>query len=242
MISKCAVGFTCIAVHAGLAGGAVILDWTPSGQNTGDFTASTQASGLEVVSPGGDDEYAKATGLNYATAYPSGTNASWSANDINLSGFGTGTGTGFVANTTEADAVADDDFLTYTVRSTVGTLSISEISFDVWRNGTASPSTFSIRYAVNGGAFASAGSPTSVSSSGVSGGDPTLASVTATGLNIQAPQNQNVEIRLYGWGSTSNAGNVHVVSGALDGVVPEPALASALPLTAIVFARRRRSA
>lgn len=264
-----AVALVCFALPASAA---TIINWAPDGNNTGDITVTgtsksgrslSQDTSVSVVrfsrvgatdfigSNGIDgntdqDDYQEGT-LGGTTPYGSGNAVAdgWATNDINAAGFDA---------TTKADALANGDFLSL-VLSTTEAWTITDLSFELWRNGAGAPDQYAIYYRVAADAtgsdasatgFIQAGTDFAVTGSGYNNAtqSPTqLVTLTASGLNIDfgsLPANSQIQLRLYGFGVGNGLGGTHITGGTVLGVVPEPATVALLSLASLTLLAQRR--
>ena len=138
------------------SGAAVLADWTFTGNNPADHTENENASGVVVA-----DAATYVTTLAGVTStdlvgsgtalFSNGTagGAPVYQNEINVRGFGNATG-GYE----------------FTLTPTSGTINITGISIDLWRNGAGAPDTMIFEANVDGGGFAAFGSSSVESNTG----------------------------------------------------------------------------
>ena len=127
--------------------------------------------------------------------------------------------------TTLADAIAADDYLTYTVQPIAGIeMDVREVSFELWRNGENAADSYAIMTSLDG---FTAGNElgqlgpvvkndgSSADPSDLIGFDARTDFTVDTGGGVWT--SDPVEVRLYGWGANQPAGNTHITGAAMTG-------------------------
>jgi len=207
------------------SGPDLLVRWAPSGYNDGELKTSgidvpgntlTIDSAVSFVDQGSGAEYLLGSGVSHHTAFPP-VSVEWQTYDISIKGWPT-------TNNDKADAITDDNCIIYAITAE-DDLNISELSYNLYLNGSGSPRKYAITYSIDGSPIAQAGSDVDVGS--VSGGDGenpnAIHSVVATGLDLSVPAGQVFEARLYAWidhvGTPAGSANMHLVGGAIRGAV-----------------------
>jgi len=177
------------SINEGVVVDAIDFDFT----GIQDDAPLTQTSNL-------NDALQVVSGLDFGSGL-NPRNAANAGNEFNVAGFTT------LQSFDAANAV--DDYLAFTVAPVEGlAIQLQDASFEVRRNGDAAPTQFRMFNSITG--FNGFADGRFFSSS-----DTSRTTFTANFTNT-APTADPVEIRLYGWASTSEFGNLRVTSVSLD--------------------------
>jgi hypothetical protein len=119
--------------------------------------------------------------------------------------------------TSLADAIANKDYITFTVNPSAGAGFIpSNVNFSLWRDNADSAKNFALFSSVGG--FSAGAALVNVGPFATTGsGSPVLLSANVPSTDVQSGP---VEFRLYAWGAAhsgvpSTTGNIHLTSAAL---------------------------
>ena len=111
-----------------------------------------------------------------------------------------------------AQAITNDDYLTFSVNSVAGAGVIpSSVSFQLWRNGGTAAQNFAILSSVGGFTSGAALAQATYVDTGIASQHTLSASIPAVTNALTGP----IEYRLYAWGATAATGSTHVNAASL---------------------------
>jgi arylsulfatase A-like enzyme len=114
--------------------------------------------------------------------------------------------------TSLAEAIADGDYVTFTVKPVDGAGVIpNSVSFNLWRNGGAGAKNFAILSSIDGFTSAAALVQATYTDTGVSHTHTLSANIPAVADALSGP----IEYRLYSWGANAATGNTHFNAASL---------------------------
>lgn len=219
-----------IDIQGSVGSGGEFADYS-SLTNIGDaFGPSTVVDGSMTLSADGELPVSWSTGQSGGTTYVAGSEINYQLGTV---------------NSVSGAAFANDAYISIFLSSAGSAFDWNSVSVSLWRNGGGAPSTFQWAYSAddNWNALDFLGSPTTVSTTGATGGVPNqIATISFSAADI-ATSITSGEVRLYSWGNSSANGNTHLINvEAGYTAVPEPGL-TALLLGAtgcLMWMRRKR--
>ena len=193
--------YNAATIAPGRADGLPALPQPKTGVNTGTVTAiDFQFVGQDV------DPMTNTSALNENVELVQGfslggglnfRNAADAGNEFNVTGF-SGAGSDL------ADAIASDDYLSFTLAPVFGVeMDIESISVNLWRNGSGAAESYAILTSQDGFTDADALAQATYNDDGIA--NQHLLTANRTGGGTTDP----VEVRIYGWGQSGNFGNTH---------------------------------
>ena len=213
----------CICALSISAQAATLVSWDFTGNNPLDHAQNDNAVGVVVA-----DQATYATTLSGVTSTSLlGAGSLIFSNGVN----------GLDGNVDEINVQAVSAagwLMEFSLDAGLGTIDITDISIELWRNGGGAPDTMAWQISTDGGSnFMAFGSASAAPSTG-------LAS-QATHTFTDSVSASNVVLR---FAPTSNSGNLHITSIDVEGsytAVPEPSSAALLGLggLALILHRRR---
>lgn len=163
-----------------------------------DFTGVQDGAPLLAIAAGSSDELSLVAGLDLGAGVQPKDDATNAGDEFNVSGWSTGS--------TLATAIADEDFLTFTVQSTPGlAMVLDSVEFNVWRHGVNAPTDFAVMSSLDGFTPGAEAGALSIGDFG-SENQHRVVGVFDSSEATQEP----IEFRLYGWKANQPAGNTHV--------------------------------
>jgi arylsulfatase A-like enzyme len=147
-----------------------------------------------------------AHGLDYGPSVGPrwGAGGSDAGNELNLIGH---------TSSSLAQAITNGDYITFTVNPVTGAGVIpTNVSFQLWRNGTSAATNFAILSSVGGFSSGAALAQAAYSDTGIAAQHTLAASIPAVTDALTGP----IEYRLYGWGATATTGGTHINATSLS--------------------------
>lgn len=227
----------CSALIVGLsvnAGGAVLLQWTPDGFNTGVITASIQDSSLAIVQQSGND-YVLGSGLIL-----NGAADVDGANEAKLEW----PGGNFGSETDFEEAVDRNLYFSLMIKADGAPLNISGFSFDLYRSGNNAPTLWGL-WGLEDGDTPDFNTPLAQATiTTTDSANP--GTIAATGLDFNLADGESLELRVYAANWKYSSGSATVGGEVSGAVIPEPSslalIFCALAVTALMRRKHRKNA
>ena len=210
----------CLCALSISAQAATLVTWDFTGNDPLDHAQDVTAVGVVV-----------ADSATYATTLANVSSADlFGRGDLRFSN-GTNGGDGNVDELNIQSVTAAGWLFDFDVTADTGTINITEISINLWRNGGGAPDTMAFEVSVDGGGFVAFGTSDTEASTGLAANRDFNFTGDVTGSSI-----------VVRFAPTSSTGNLHISDIVVTGttVVPEPSSAALLGLGGLALILRRR--